>query len=131
MLHAAEYLFFRDALGDRGKISMDGFQARDACPPSSCTSCGLHRRVGAGAAVLTGHRPASLDGYLIVALLRRRRCDLRPTTVRVEITRQRVEASPRHLDRDRRQRRHQPASGSPGPYVVDVLEFLIAWGEEN
>lgn len=72
VLHAAEYmLFFRDALGDRGKAAMDGFEARDEPVPHVVVhdACGLHRRIGAGAAVhevveaLTGSPPDSLDGY--------------------------------------------------------------------
>ncbi len=72
VLHAAEYLlFFKDALADRGKVAMDGFEARgEPVPPVVVhDACGLHRRVGAGAAVhevveaLTGSRPPSLDGY--------------------------------------------------------------------
>ena len=62
---------FSDALGDRGKAVMNGFQERDEPVPTVVVhdACGLHRRVGAGAAVydvvesLTGRRPASLDGY--------------------------------------------------------------------
>ena len=72
VLHVAEYmLFFKEALGDRGKAVMDGFEARDEPVPTIVVhdACGLHRRVGAGAAVyevvdaLTGTRPDSLDGY--------------------------------------------------------------------
>jgi Fe-S oxidoreductase len=72
LLHAAEYLlFFKDALGDRGKAVMDGFEERGEPVPHVVVhdACGLHRRVGAGAAVyevvevLMGSRPPSMSGY--------------------------------------------------------------------
>ena len=72
LLHVAEYLlFFKGALGDRGKTVMEGLEARGEPVPTVVVhdACGLHRRVGAGAAVydvvetLTGSVPPSLATY--------------------------------------------------------------------